>query len=437
MSVEFKLPELGENITKASVVRVLVKEGDTIRKEQPVLEIETDKAALEVPATVGGKVLKVHVKEGTDASVGETVLTLEGDGEAGQEQKQPETPPKADPPEPKAKPEGEKKKAAPGPEEKKPEAAPPAVAAEADYQPGVSAPASPSVRRLAREIGVPIALVKGTGPGGRISEADVKAHAKAAAQARPAAGAPVAAPEPAPDFSRYGPIEVKPASKIRRLIAERLSFAWSAIPHVHHRDKADITGLEELRKRYNDGEGRQAGLKLTTTAFLIRLVAAALKLHPRFCASLSPNGEEIIFKRYCHIGVAVDTDRGLLVPVLRDADRKGVAQIQRELDDLAERARQAKLTPDEMRGGCFTLSNLGGIGGASFDPIINHPEVAILGVARAAQELVVREGEPTVRLMLPLSLGYDHRVIDGADGARFMRDLCAMISDPYSLLLYA
>ncbi|MBE7561191.1 2-oxo acid dehydrogenase subunit E2 [bacterium] len=440
MTVDFKLPELGENITKAGVVRVLVNPGDVIAKDQPVVEIETDKAALEVPSTVAGRVVKVHVKAGEEAAVGAPLLTLEpAEGTAGPatveevEEKKPKTP--AAQPAPKPQPPVEAK---PEPERAVQSGAQPAMPAVS--QAGMSmpsgAPASPAVRRLAREIGVEIAQVTGTGPGGRISAEDVKAFARARAQAAPA-GAPAASPEALPDFSKYGPIEKRPTSKIRRLIAQRLTYAWAAIPHVHQFDRADITGLEELRKRYNEGEGRSAGVKLTATAFLIKVAAAALKKYPQFNSSLSADGSELIYKQYYHIGVAVDTERGLLVPVLRDADKKTVVQISRELDELARRAREGRIAPDEMRGGTFTISNLGGIGGTAFAPIINYPEVAILGVARAGQELVLVDGQPAPRLILPLCLGYDHRVIDGADGARFLSDLARMLADPYELLLYA
>ncbi len=438
MTVEFKLPELGENITKASVVRVLVKPGDTIAKDQPVLEIETDKAVLEVPSTVAGKVVKVHVKEGGEATVGAPVLTVDGsagaaDAVAPAQPAKPEQPPapqaEARTPEPKAEPPLRTAGMIAGKDA--------GGTAAPRRQPDMPVPASPSVRRLAREIGVDITLITGTGPGGRISEEDVKAFARARGSGAVAPGAPIPAPEPLPDFSHWGPVEKQPTSKLRRIVAQRMSYAWAAVPHVHQHDQADITELEAMRKRYNGGEGAKLGVKLTAVAFIIKAVATLLKKYPQVNSSLSADGQQLILKRYYHIGVAVDTDRGLLVPVLRDADQKSVVQLSRELDELARRTRESKITPDELRGGTFTISNLGGIGGTSFNPIVNYPEVAILGVARASETMVVRNGQPAVRLVLPLCLGYDHRVIDGADGARFLSELAQMISSPYEMLLYA
>ena len=422
MAIEFKLPDLGENIESATIVRMMVKEGDRVEKDQSVVEIETDKAALEVPCDAAGTVSKVHVKDGDEARVGQIILTLDGVAEKkeapteGKTEKKEEKPPKE-----------EKREAPPAPKQEKAEEpqAPPRPS-------GPTVAAAPSVRRLAREIGVEIQDVDGTGPGGRISMDDVKAHARERG-GRSTAAAGVA--PKLPDFAQWGPIEKKPMSKVRRVTAEHVGAAWSTIPHVHQFDKADATELEALRKRWNEKEGKRQGTKLTATAFLIKLAALALRAYPQFNSSLDAEKNEIIYKGYVHIGVAVDTDRGLLVPVIRDVDRKNVVQISRELDDLAARTREGKLGLEEMRGGCFTISNLGGIGGANFTPIINAPEVAILGVARAAEEVVVQDGEPVIRTMLPLCLAYDHRVIDGADGARFLAGYARMISNPYEMLL--
>jgi pyruvate dehydrogenase E2 component (dihydrolipoamide acetyltransferase) len=296
-------------------------------------------------------------------------------------------------------------------------------------------PAAPSVRRLARELGVDIAQVKGSGPGGRISEADVKLHVRQLNTQRPATGAPVApAAAPLPDFSRWGAVDRQPLSNVRRVTAERLSQAWATIPQVTQFDKADITEVEQWRKEYGR-RAEAAGAKLTLTAILLKVAAAALRRFPQFNASLDVARSEVVYKQYVNIGVAVDTDRGLLVPVVREADRKNIAQLAAELTQLAEKARARKLSPEDMQGGCFTISNLGGIGGTGFTPIINPPEVAILGVARGAFEPVWSGSEFKPRLLVPLSLTYDHRLIDGADGIRFLRWLAEALQNPFVLLL--
>ncbi|HXE71093.1 MAG TPA: 2-oxo acid dehydrogenase subunit E2, partial [Candidatus Nitrosotenuis sp.] len=296
-----------------------------------------------------------------------------------------------------------------------------------------SVPAAPSVRRVARELGLDIREIQGTGPGGRISIEDVKAHARQILQSRLASGpATAAAPSPLPDFTRFGEVEFEPLSSVRRLTAESMARSWTQVPHVTQHDKADITELEEWRKGYS---ARVEGGKLTVTAILIKVVAAALKVFPRFNSSLDLANQQIVLKKYCHIGVAVDTERGLLVPVVRHADRKGLGQIAAELGQLADKARTRKIGPDEMTGGCFTITNLGGIGGTSFTPIVNWPEVAILGVSRGTTEPVWRQGGFVPRLMLPLSLSYDHRVIDGADAARFLRWVCQALENPWQMLL--
>jgi pyruvate dehydrogenase E2 component (dihydrolipoamide acetyltransferase) len=292
---------------------------------------------------------------------------------------------------------------------------------------------------LARELGVDIGLVPGSGPGGRISAEDVKGYVRglnlAAERATPAEPAltPLAAPA-LPDFSRWGEVVREPMSSIRRTTARRLSQAWVGIPHVTHFEKADITELEELRKRYAP-KAEAAGGKLTTTAILLKIVASALKLFPKFNASLDMAGQEIVYKHYYHIGIAVDTEHGLLVPVIRDVDRKNILQLALELTQVSEKARGRKISLEDLEGGTFTITNLGGIGGTNFAPIINPPEVAILGVARASMEPVFKEGAFVPRLMLPLSLSYDHRLIDGADAARFMRWLAQAVEQPFLLSL--
>jgi pyruvate dehydrogenase E2 component (dihydrolipoamide acetyltransferase) len=462
MATEFRLPELGENVESGDVLKVLVAVGDTIAQDQPVLELETDKATIEVPSPLAGTVKVVHVKEGEKLKVGGLILTVE-EGATPAETK---APPKieakraeevsAKAKEPIVVTEAKAAAAAPPKIEKKVEKAPevppeptralpPAAGIEitprapapaAATSPREAAPASPSVRRLARELGVDINEVEGSGPGGRISEEDVKAYVRATAT-RPKGPAPaMAAPVvPLPDFTRWGEIERKPMRAVRRKTAEHLSYAWSTIPHVTHSDKADITELEQLRKRY-ESKAEAGGAKLTVTAIAVKVVAEALKMFPQFASSIDMAREELIYKMYCHIGVAVDTDRGLLVPVLRDADKKNIWEISSELAQLAEKARSRKIALEEMEGGVFTISNLGGIGGTHFSPIVNWPEVAILGIARTRMEPMFIQGMFQPRLMLPLSLSYDHRIIDGADAARFLRWVAEALEQP-SLLLEA
>jgi pyruvate dehydrogenase E2 component (dihydrolipoamide acetyltransferase) len=441
MATELKLPNLGENVHAGNVVKVLVSEGDVIAEQQPILELETDKAAIEVPSPQAGRVLKVLVKEGDTVEVGAAIIALEpleGAAAVPPEEKAPaeDKPPaapiagltKAEPPTQAETP----RRAAPPP---KPSETP-RPTPEAEEPSSAAVPAAPSVRRFAREIGVDIAGVQGSGPGGRISIDDVKAYAKAERAVSPsqgtaAAGAPAI---PLPDFGRWGEIRREPFSSVRRATARQMAAAWSSVPQVTQFDKADVTDLEAMRRRYA-AKVEQAGGKLTVTAIILKVVASALKIFPKFNASLDMGSGEIIFKSYFHVGVAVDTDRGLLVPVIRDVDRKNILQISLELTRLSEKARAAKLTLEEMQGGCFTVSNLGGIGGTAFAPIVNIPEVAILGVARSSTEPVYREGQLGPRLVLPLSLSYDHRLIDGADGARFLRWVAEALEAPFLLSL--
>ena len=435
MATEFKLPNLGENIESGDVLKVLVSAGDKIEKEQTVVELETDKAAIEVPSPVSGIVSAVHIHVGEKAAVGQLILTVETDGAA--EDAAPSGPPEAPPPTPPDPPEAVKPQAKP-PEAEEPPPEPPEAAAEAPAPPddgeGVSVAATPSVRRQAREIGVDLQAVKGTGRGGRISVADVKAHAKSALQGRGAAPAGAAALVPLPDFTKWGKVERRPMSGVRRATAAHLSRAWATIPHVTQCDKADITALEKLRKRYGK-KAEAAGGKLTVTAIILKLLASALKVFPQFNASVDAANEEVIYKEYVHIGVAVDTERGLLVPVIRDVDRKNIIRLSVELSEAAGKAREGKLSIDEMRGGSMTITNLGGIGGTHFTPIINAPEVAILGVSRGGVEPVHIDGEFQPRVMLPLSLSYDHRLIDGADAARFLRWLAEALENPFLAFL--
>jgi pyruvate dehydrogenase E2 component (dihydrolipoamide acetyltransferase) len=562
---DFTLPELGEQIESGDVLRVLVKPGDTIAKDQAVLELETDKATIEVPSSVAGKVKEIKVKAGDKVKVGQAILSVEdqgapkqdaaeaepakagGAGAAGadgvapkQTENKPATaeagdvakqgsakngPAKAEaaPKQAAAKAGPAKAEAAPKPSVAKPEAAKAgetepnqsdatSEAAKAgdeipDMQPDVQAqdksskpdkagvkdrsagpqaeepdterapvfsgrdqgregggagaqddrkvvdinrgarapaeaaapandmppaPAAPSVRRMARELGVDVNEVSGSGAGGRISVEDVKEHTK-----RLVAGGAGAAPRVSlPDFTRWGPVERQPMRAVRRKTAEHLTAAWATIPHVTQFDLADITGLEELRKKYTK-QVEAAGGNLTVTAVAVKVVAAALRVFPQFNASIDLAANEIIVKKYVNIGIAVDTDRGLLVPVIRDADRKNIVQLSVELAQLSEKARTRKISLEEMQGGCFSISNLGGIGGTYFTPIVNAPEVAILGISRARTEPVYDkdQGQFVPRFMLPLSLSYDHRVVDGADGIRFLRWVAEALEQPFLLSL--
>ena len=430
---EFTVPELGENVTGGDVLRVMVKPGDTIARDQSVIELETEKATIEVPSSVAGVVKEIKVKAGDKIQVGAVILTVDDT---------PAEPASSATREPEPRPEP-KVVAMPRPSRPEPPAARPQEPPRAER--GPAAPASPGVRRLAREIGVDVDQVQGTGPGGRISDDDVKAQARrilssvgSAVPAPGATGAPAAMR--LPDFERWGEIERQPMSNVRRVTATRLSHAWTTIPHVTQCDKADITGMEELRRKYRE-QVRQAGGDLTVTAMLVKVLAVAVRQFPQFNASLDPEREEIVYKKYVNVGVAVDTERGLLVPVVRNADRKNLTEIAVEVQQLAQRARERKLSLEEMSGGGITISNLGGIGGTYFTPIVNWPEVAILGVSRGITEPVWRpstssgQGGFEPRQLLPLSLSYDHRVIDGADAMRFLRWVVEAIEQPFLLSL--
>jgi pyruvate dehydrogenase E2 component (dihydrolipoamide acetyltransferase) len=430
--VEFRLPELGENIESGDLTKILVAVGDVIAKDQAVIELETEKATVEVPSSVAGRVTAIHVKQGEKIKVGQAILTVEGAAPA------PAAPKAAAAAQPPAK------EAPPGPatptatvavHDEEDEDLEAAVAAGAmPPATGVPAPAAPSVRRLARELGVDINAVRGSGPRGRISIEDVKAHVKAVMKSVSAGAAPmhgVAAPT-LPDFSKWGAVERQRMTGIRRATARHLSHAWQTVPHVTQHDKADVSGIAELQKKLGK-KVEQAGGKLTMTAIALKVVASALKVYPQFAASVDLAHEEIIYKKYCHIGVAVDTDRGLLVPVIRDADHKNILELSVELGQKAEKARAGKLTLDEMQGGVFSITNLGGIGGSHFSPIVNSPEVAILGLSRSRMEPVWTGEKFEPRNLLPLSLSYDHRLIDGADAARFLRWVVEAFEQPFLL----
>ena len=421
----FALPELGESIESGDVIQVLVAVGDQIVAEQSVVELETDKAVVEVPSPVGGSVTAIHVVPGDKAAVGQLIVTLETDAATNDVQPATELPLKSEP-EPDASPTVVETAVA----------APATVPTPTTQETRSGAPAAPSVRRLAREIGVDIQEVPGSGPGGRVSAEDVKRYARSRPSdkpgATPAATAPAAVP--LPDFSRWGEIERRPMSNVRRLTADQMARTWATVPQVTQYDQADVTELENLRQQYAP-KAVAAGGRLTITAIALKVVAAALKRFPQFNASVDMATHEVVYKQYHHVGVAVDTDRGLLVPVIRDVDSKNIIALAVELTQLAERARTRKTSLEEMQGGTFTITNLGGIGGTGFSPILNAPEVAILGMARSRMEPVYTDGQFVPRLMLPLSLSYDHRLIDGADGARFLRWVAEALAQPFLLSL--
>jgi pyruvate dehydrogenase E2 component (dihydrolipoamide acetyltransferase) len=486
---EVRVPDLG-NFKDVAVIDVLVKPGDRIAVDAPLITLETDKATMDVPSTAAGVIDRVHASKGGTVNSGDIVVTLKGDG-AQQTAAAPSQPAAATPQPaaaaPAARPAAAPAEAqAPGPSTAPPPAsappsrpAPAAAAAEApaggrmvprsmlgvptSYRPDLApidepgfarAHAGPSVRRFARELGVDLAKVAGHGFKDRITHDDVKAFVKGTQAAPDAGGRPAAAtavagaagaasggaaakpamPQvPAVDFTQFGPTELEPLTRIQRISGPRLQASWTTIPHVTQFDEADITELEQLRASLKD-RAQAAGVKLTPLAFIMRACVRTLQEFPRFNTSLDPSGANLIVKKYLHMGFAADTPNGLVVPVVRDADRKDVYELARHLGQLSEKARAGKLPPTDMQGSCFTISSLGGIGGTAFTPIINAPEVAILGVSRSAMRPVYREGGFVPRLMLPLSLSYDHRVIDGALAARFTTFLAQTLAEPRGLL---
>lgn len=426
--LEFKLPELGENIESADVTKVLIKAGDKIDKDQIVLEIETDKATVEVPSEFSGIVKEVFIKDGEKAKVGQTVFAYLSSGE-GQAMEQ-DTPQKVVSP--------IKKVLAPVAEtvEKVVNSNKSVLPRREDIAKRI-APAAPSVRRFAREIGIDIHQVSGSGPGGRISIDNVKSFAKNINENLNKSGAGTAFginAEPLPDFSKWGEVDIQSMSNVRKKTAEHLSYAWATIPHVTQFDKADITELEILRKQFAP-KVEASGGKLTVTAILLKVIAAAMTKFPQFNASVDMGNKSIIFKKYINVGIAVDTEKGLLVPVIKDVDKKNIIQLSVQLSEISKKARDKKITLEDLQGGNFSISNLGGIGGTYFTPIVNSPEVAILGVSRGSYEPIYKDGEFVPRLMLPLSLSYDHRVIDGADAARFIRWVSEALENPFLLSL--
>jgi pyruvate dehydrogenase E2 component (dihydrolipoamide acetyltransferase) len=412
--MDVKLPKLGEGADSGVVVNVFVKEGDTVAKGQAILELENEKAVASIPSTAAGVVAKVHVKAGDRASVGQRLITL---NETGQVAAAPAAAPAAR--RPAAKP-------APEPEEFEDE---PVVEGDGEETSNVALAASPSVRKMARELGINLSKVRGNEAGGRIVTGDLRAYIQRlvaiAAKAKASGGTASAPPKFVAeqiDFSKWGSVTKQPLTPLRKVIARRMAESWNSVPRVTQFDEADFTKLNELRKKFAAAYEAK-GVKLTLTPFVLKAVAETLKKHPIFNSSLDEVADEIVIKAYFHIGIAVDTEQGLLVPVIRDVDKKTILDLAKELEQLAAKARDRKISADEMKGGTFTISNQGAIGGAHFTPIVNKPEVAILGLGRSAMKPVVRDGKIEARMMTPLTLSYDHRVIDGGGAARFAVDL--------------
>jgi pyruvate dehydrogenase E2 component (dihydrolipoamide acetyltransferase) len=449
MAREFRLPDLGEGVHEGEILSVLVSVGDQVREDQPILEVETDKAAVEIPSPFAGIVTAVAVQEGDLVRVGDLLIAFDDALDAGVEASSRQDAPVALAEEP-----------APAAEEPGLAAEEPAPEEPAPVTPGLDRPpepvyrqgpvaAAPSTRRLARELGVDLRQVPGSGPGGRVTAGDVHAfaetgHEEPAEEPRPVKPAPAeewpaasGLPE-LPDFSRWGEVERVPLRSVRRATARHMALAWEQIPHVSHQDVADVTKLEALRQKQKDRIAAQGG-SLTLTVFVLKAAVAALKAYPRFNASLDVAAQEIILKKHYHIGLAVDTERGLLVPVLHDVDRKSVAELAIELSDLVARTRAGKASLEELQGGTFTITNPGPLGGTGFAAIVNYPEVAILGMARASWQPVVRgKGKKAAivpRFILPLVLSFDHRVVDGADAARFVNLIVELLQDPGRLLM--
>lgn len=433
-SIEFKLPELGENIESAEIIKVLVKPGDKIAVDDILFEIETDKATVEVPSEFSGIIKEVKIKAGDTAKVGDVVLIVESSDVVSTKTEEIIKEVKA---EKNVEEKVEKPKV-----ERTTTISKTTGRQSTDKQikkafPSKIAPAAPSVRRFAREIGIDINEVTGTGPSGRISIEDIKKFAKSLNEKLSSVGGglPIGIKrESLPDFSKWGNVRREPMSNVRKKTAEHLSYAWSTIPHVTQFDKADITELELLRKQFGK-KAETLGAKLTITAILMKVVTGALKVFPQFNSSIDMDSKEIIYKDYFNIGIAVDTEKGLIVPVVRDADKKNILELASDLTEISVKARDKKVTIEDMQGASFTISNLGGIGGTAFTPIVNAPEVAILGVSRGNYEPIYKDGEFVPRLMLPLSLSYDHRIIDGADAARFIRWVVEALEQPFLLSL--
>lgn len=483
---EFKLPDLGEGIHEGEILKWHVAVGQAVREDAPLVDIETDKAAVTIPSPRAGTLASRTGEIGDTVHVGQVITVIDDGAGAGAAAVAPAAdaaPAPAPTPAPTAAPPAAtpaKGKAAPAPARDKAAAAKPAPAAPAAAGPRRPVPAAPATRRLARELGVDIDLVPPTGPGGRVTPEDVQAFAaggRGAAPAAPearagiadvpgappagaaatAAGAPGAAPaeeraeaefaahaasaipfldiEPMPDFAHWGPVEREPLRSIRRKVARKMVTSMVLVPHVAHMDEADVTLLEDFRQRERARRDGQPGGKLTLLSFVVKAVTAGLRATPAFNASLDPFREEIVYKRYYNIGVAADTGKGLVVPVIKETDRKSIIQIATAIEELSAKAREGRLEVEDMRGGTFTITNVGPLGGTALIPTINYPEVAILGMGRVQEKPVVRDGQIVIRKMLPLTLAFDHRIADGADAARFVSEMVRQLSDPNLLLL--
>jgi pyruvate dehydrogenase E2 component (dihydrolipoamide acetyltransferase) len=471
MAVEFKLPDLGEGIHEAEIIAVRVKEGETVKEDQPILEVETDKAVVEIPCPVAGVVEKINVKAGDSVKVGNVMMSFITDGA--------KAPAKVE----------EKKEAKEA--KKEPVGVGSSVSA-GDVQARGGAhigngrtadgpvPAAPAVRRLARELGVDLKQVPGSGPAGRVLNEDVRSYAagkleghfqsgeqvaragasSSCASSSSSTGAPAPSlkdkygdskgerkpleitgggnlpPADLPDFTKYGSVERVPLKSIRRKIAENMTISWSRIPHVTHFDEADVTSFEPLRVKH-DPKVNEHGGRLTLTVLTLKAVVSGLKKYPQFNASLDEKNGEIVFKNFYNIGIAVATERGLIVPVIKDVDKKSIIELSKELKDIAEKTRSGKIELDRLQGGTFTITNIGAIGGTSMSPMINYPECAILGMARAAEKPVVRSGKIEIGTIMPLALSFDHRIADGAEAAYFVRHIIERLEDPFTLLLEA
>ncbi|WP_417848583.1 2-oxo acid dehydrogenase subunit E2 [Thalassoglobus sp.] len=451
-SVDFNLPPLGEGVDSADVAEIMVSEGDTVAVGDPLMELETEKAVVELPSEHAGKITKIHVSEGDSLPVGALVVTFEvadsvpasksaaapqgaasssaneAPKEAVKEKSADQTPAQS----------------APAKQSPAPKTAAMSGGGDDNDSNGTPVPAAPSTRRLARELGVNLRDVQGSGSGGRISQEDVQKYVKGQLQGTSlsrtvasSSGSVLAAgsiaPPPLPDFSKYGVIEREKMNKLARTAAENLTVSWNVIPHVTQHDRADITDLEEARKRFGQGIGKN-GPKVTMTAIVIKALTTCLQAFPKFNSSLDPETNEIVYKKYYNIGCAVDTPNGLVVPVIRDCDKKSILDIAADVTDLAVKARDRKLSVNEMQGATCTVTNIGGIGGVGFTPIVNYPEVCIMGMCRGQKELKLIDGNVQERLILPVSLSYDHRVINGAEAARFVVTFCNLLNDPFQLL---
>jgi len=438
MAEQFILPDLGEGIHEAQIVSILVHEGDVVQEDQPLMEVETDKAAVEIPSPLAGKVVTIHVQAGQTVNVGDVMVTFGNDTPAAAPAAPPKVPPRAAPP----------------PQTVPPQAAAPAARSAAAAPAGAASPAkagkpakvaaSPAVRRRAKELGIDLAAMQGTGPGGRVTQADLDGAAsgkpaapaeRAGAQAATLAPAVSMAPDSElPDFSKWGPIRREPISQIRKTISNHMARSEAMNVHVMHHDLADVEMLEQLRKDHNLRK-QESDPKLTLLPFVIKAVHAAMRRYPMFNASFDHARNEIIYKDYFHYGIAVDTPRGLIVPVIRDVDRKSIRALATELIEIGEKTRKSSFTIDELRGGSFTITNIGSLGGIVSTPIINYPEVAILGLGKAEMKAVVVGGEVVARYTLPLNLSFDHRATDGADAARFVGEIKSYLEVPGRLLL--